>query len=58
MQLPTWSDRVAKFSMTVAPYVEVGAVFGSGMAAIATALFARLRPGDALVFAEPLHGGT
>jgi methionine-gamma-lyase len=37
---------------------EAGAVFASGMAAIATALFAYLRPGDALVFSEPLYGGT
>jgi len=37
---------------------EAGAVFASGMAAIATALFAYLRPGDAIVFSEPLYGGT
>ena len=37
---------------------ETGAVFQSGMAAIATSLLAFLRPGDALVFSEPLYGGT
>jgi methionine-gamma-lyase len=37
---------------------DAGAVFASGMAAIATALFAFLRPGDAIVFSEPLYGGT
>jgi methionine-gamma-lyase len=37
---------------------EAGAVFASGMAAISTALFAYLRPGDAIVFSEPLYGGT
>jgi methionine-gamma-lyase len=37
---------------------EAGAVFASGMAAIATALLAYLRPGDAIVFSEPLYGGT
>lgn len=37
---------------------EAGAAFGSGMAAIATSLLALLRPGDALVFSEPLYGGT
>lgn len=35
-----------------------GAVFQSGMAAIATSLLAYLRPGDVLVFSEPLYGGT
>lgn len=37
---------------------EAGAVFQSGMAAIATSLLAYLRPGDTLVFSEPLYGGT
>lgn len=37
---------------------EAGAVFQSGMAAIATALLAFVRPGDALIFSEPLYGGT
>jgi methionine-gamma-lyase len=37
---------------------EAGAVFASGMAAICTALFAYLRPGDALVYSQPLYGGT
>jgi len=35
-----------------------GAVFESGMAAIATALWAYLRPGDAIVFSEPIYGGS
>jgi methionine-gamma-lyase len=34
------------------------ALFESGMAAISTSLFAFLRPGDAVVFSEPLYGGT
>lgn len=33
-------------------------VFESGMAAIATTLFEFLRPGDALLYSEPLYGGT
>ncbi len=37
---------------------EAGAVFESGMAAIATTVLAYLRPGDALFFSEPLYGGT
>ena len=37
---------------------EGAAVFQSGMAAIATALFAYLRPGDVLIHSDPLYGGT
>jgi methionine-gamma-lyase len=37
---------------------EACALFESGMAAISTSLFAYLRPGDAVVFSEPLYGGT
>lgn len=34
------------------------AVFNSGLSAIATLCFTLLRPGDALLFTEPLYGGT
>lgn len=34
------------------------ASFESGMAAIATALLSCVRPGDALLYSEPLYGGT
>jgi methionine-gamma-lyase len=37
---------------------EACAVFESGMAAIATALFALLEPGDLVLHSEPLYGGT
>lgn len=37
---------------------EAGAVFESGMAAIATSLLTFVRPGDALLHSEPLYGGT
>ena len=37
---------------------EAAAVFQSGMAAIATALLAYLRPGDVLVHSDPVYGGT
>lgn len=37
---------------------EDALVFGSGMAAISTLLFARLRPGDHAVFQADLYGGT
>ncbi len=37
---------------------EEGLVFSSGMAAIATASLAYLRPGDAILHSRPLYGGT
>jgi methionine-gamma-lyase len=37
---------------------EAGAVFSSGMAAISTTLFSFLKPGDLLLHADPLYGGT
>ncbi|HZS83586.1 MAG TPA: cystathionine gamma-synthase family protein [Stellaceae bacterium] len=37
---------------------ERGAVFASGMAAIATTLLTFLRPGDVLLHSRPLYGGT
>src|SRR5258708_3617080 len=36
---------------------EAGLVFSSGMAAISTALWTFARPGDAIVYSEPLYGG-
>jgi cystathionine beta-lyase len=37
---------------------EAGLILSSGMAAISTALFAHLRPGDHAVFQSDLYGGT
>ena len=37
---------------------DAGAVFESGMAAIATALLTFVRPGDVVLHSEPLYGGT
>jgi methionine-gamma-lyase len=37
---------------------DVGAVFSSGMAAIATAMLAHCRPGDVILHTEPVYGGT
>lgn len=37
---------------------ESCAVFNSGMSAIATALLAGLRPGDVLLYSQPIYGGT
>jgi len=44
--------------LTIWDGAEAAAVFTSGMAAIATTLFALLRPGDVLVHSDPLYGGT
>ena len=37
---------------------DMGLVFASGMAAVATTLLTYLRPGDVLLHSEPLYGGT
>jgi methionine-gamma-lyase len=37
---------------------EAAAVFSSGMAAISTALWALVRPGDVILMSQPLYGGT
>ncbi|MDX2175996.1 MAG: PLP-dependent transferase [Candidatus Sumerlaeia bacterium] len=37
---------------------EAAALFSSGMGAIACACFTHLRPGDSLLFADPVYGGT
>jgi methionine-gamma-lyase len=44
--------------LTVWDAAEAAAAFESGMAAIATTLFAFLRPGDVVAFSEPIYGGT
>jgi cystathionine beta-lyase/cystathionine gamma-synthase len=37
---------------------KAAVVFNSGMAAISTALFTFLRPGDAILYTVPIYGGT
>lgn len=44
--------------LTLWDEAEAGAMFDSGMAAIATSLFAFVRPGDVVVHSDPLYGGT
>lgn len=44
--------------LTLWDKAEACAVFESGMAAIATALFEFLKPGDLLLVSNPLYGGT
>jgi methionine-gamma-lyase len=46
-------DRLAVFEGA-----EAGVLFASGMAAIATTLFAYARPGDCVLHSQPLYGGT
>ncbi|MDE2220452.1 MAG: cystathionine gamma-synthase family protein [Gammaproteobacteria bacterium] len=51
--LEVLEDRLALWDQA-----ESAAVFASGMAAIATTLFAYLKAGDVLLFSQPLYGGT
>jgi methionine-gamma-lyase len=44
--------------LTVWDGAEAAAVFESGMSAITTTLLTFLRPGDVVVFPEPVYGGT
>jgi methionine-gamma-lyase len=46
-------DRLAIYEKA-----ESGLVFSSGMAAIATAIFAYVRPGETILHSRPLYGGT
>jgi methionine-gamma-lyase len=46
-------DRLAVYEKA-----QDGLVFSSGMAAIATAILAFVRPGDAILHSRPLYGGT
>ncbi len=46
-------DRLAIFEGA-----EMGAIFSSGMSAIATTLLAFARPGDVILHSQPLYGGT
>jgi methionine-gamma-lyase len=44
--------------LTLWDEAESALVFSSGMAAIATTLFTFLRPGDVVVYSEPVYGGS
>lgn len=52
------NQRVVVGKVAALEHAEDGLVFGSGMAAISTVLFAHLRPGDQAVFQADLYGGT
>ncbi len=51
--LEVLEDRLALWEQS-----EAAAVFSSGMAAISTALWAFVRPGDVILMSQPLYGGT
>ncbi|MBP1883416.1 cystathionine gamma-synthase family protein [Sinorhizobium mexicanum] len=52
------NSEIVEDRLTVFERAESGAVFSSGMAAIATTLLAFVRPGDAILHSQPLYGGT
>lgn len=54
----TPNARIVAEKVAALEHGEAGLVLGSGMAAIATCLFAHLRPGDHAVFQADLYGGT
>ena len=54
----TPNQRVIEQKLAALEQGEAAVVFGSGMAAIATVLFAHLKPGDHAVFQADLYGGT
>ncbi len=51
--LEVLEDRIAVWDQA-----EKSLAFASGMAAISTAMWTFLRPGDSFVFSEPVYGGT
>lgn len=54
----TPNQRVVERKIAALEKGEAAIVFGSGMAAIATLLFAHLKPGDHAIFQTDLYGGT
>jgi cystathionine beta-lyase len=54
----TPNQRVIEAKVAALEGGEAAVVFGSGMAAITTLLFAHLKPGDHAVFQPDLYGGT
>jgi cysteine-S-conjugate beta-lyase len=54
----TPNQRVVEEKITALEHGEAALVFGSGMAAISTLLFAHLKPGDHAIFQTDLYGGT
>ncbi|MBB3391067.1 methionine-gamma-lyase [Rhizobium sp. BK275] len=52
------NSEIVEDRLAVYEKAESGAVFSSGMSAIATMLLAFVRPGDTILHSQPLYGGT
>ena len=52
------NSEIVEDRLAVYEDAEAGAIFSSGMAAIATTLLAFARPGDVILHSQPLYGGT
>lgn len=54
----TPNQKVVAQKLAALENAEVGLIFGSGMAAILTSIFAMLKSGDHAIFQNDLYGGT
>src|SRR5262249_55843426 len=52
------NSEIVEDRLSVYERAESGALFASGMAAIATTILAFARPGDVILHSQPLYGGT
>ncbi|MQW67910.1 cystathionine gamma-synthase family protein [Sinorhizobium medicae] len=52
------NSEIVEDRLAIYERAEAGALFSSGMSAIATTLLAFVRPGDSILHSQPLYGGT
>jgi methionine-gamma-lyase len=52
------NSEIVEDRLAVYEGAETGAIFSSGMSAIATTILAHARPGDVILHSQPLYGGT
>ncbi len=52
------NEEIVEDRLAVAEGAESGLLFASGMAAIATSLLAHVKPGEAILYSQPIYGGT
>jgi len=52
------NSEIVEDRLAVYEGAETGAIFSSGMSAIATTILAYARPGDVILHSQPLYGGT